>query len=189
MNSSFTFRTPLQSIFWPKDNSTIKSMLLILAGVFVLTVASQLSIPLEPVPLTFQSSTAVLIGMAFGARYGATVILTYLLVGAMGLPVFADFSGGLLKLFGTTGGYLAGFLPAAYLSGYLAEKGWAKSIFGSFFVACLGTCIIFSLGVSWLAMYIGWHNAIAFGFTPFVLSEAIKLVGVSILVPRIWKRK
>lgn len=189
MNYTFGLNSTLHSVFWSKQNTVAKQSLLILAGVIVLAMASQLSIPLIPVPLTFQSATVVLIGMAYGSRRGAYVVGAYLLAGACGLPVFADFSAGILKFFGSTGGYLIGFLPAAWLSGYLSEKGWAKHIATSFIAASLGVSIIFALGVSVLATFIGWKEAIQFGLMPFLLSESIKLIAVSCLIPRLWKKQ
>lgn len=187
MNTSLPFSYPMQSIFWPKENTFFKQSLLILLGVTLLAFASQLSIPLLPVPLTFQSATVILIGMAYGARNGAYVIATYLLAGALGLPVFADFSGGMTYFYGPTAGYLIGFLPAAFLSGYLAQHGWGKHVLTSFLAACLGTGIIFLLGVTLLAQSLGWHQAIAFGLLPFLLSEPIKLAAVAYLIPKLWK--
>lgn len=187
MNHLLTLRSPLQSIFWPKDHSLVKQTLLILFGVFILALASQLSIPLLPVPLTFQSATVVLIGMAYGPRYGSYVVGAYLLAGLCGIPVFADFSSGLVQFSGPTMGYLIGFLPAAWLSGYLAQKGFAKNIPSSFLAACMGVSIIFTLGVGVLSQSIGFENAIKFGLLPFVFSEMIKLIAVACLIPRLWK--
>src|SRR5262245_49962741 len=94
------------SIFWPKENSFLNQALLVFAGVIVLAFASQLSIPLQPVPLTFQSATVVLIGMVYGARYGTYTIATYLIAGACGLPVFINYSATLSHFLSPTGGYL-----------------------------------------------------------------------------------
>lgn len=188
MNYLSSLNAPMQSIFWPKDNSLIKQSLLIFAGVLVLAIASQLSIPLKPIPLTFQSATVILIGMAYGPRNGSYVVMAYLLAGLCGLPVFADFSAGIPKLFGPSMGYLFGFLPAAWLSGYLAQKGWARGVLSSLAAACLGVSVIFLLGVSALAQFIGWDKAIAFGLMPFVVSEPIKLIAVSFVIPRLWKK-
>ena len=188
MNYFSSLDTPLQSIFWPKENTATKQVFTILAGVFLLALASQLSIPLQPVPLTFQSATVILIGIACGARLGCYVIVSYLIAGACGLPVFADFSAGIPYFFGPTGGYLIGFLPAAALSGTLAQKGFARSILGSFIAACLGVCIIFLLGVSVLSIFVGWHKAITFGIMPFILSEPLKLIAVALIAPRFWKK-
>lgn len=188
MNSFLTVRSPLQNVFWQHQNTLLKQFLFILSGAFLLAFASQLSIPLNPVPLTFQSATVILIGMAYGPRYSAYSILTYYMLGISGVPVFADFSFGIYKFFGPTGGYLISFLPAAIISGYLAEKGFAKNPVTSFIAACLGTSIIFSLGVSVLSLFVGWQQAFVLGFMPFIMTECIKLIAVSLLVPRLWKK-
>lgn len=189
MNYLSSLYAPMQSIFWAKENSLSKQFLLILFGVLILAIASQISIPLKPVPLTFQSTTVILIGMAYGARNGAYVVIAYLLAAICGLPVLEGFSAGIHRLFGPTWGYSFGFLPAAFLSGYLAEKGLAKNIALSFVAAFLGDSIIFGLGLAGLAWYIGWSQAIAFGLMPFVISEPIKLIAVSYFVPRFWKKQ
>lgn len=189
MNYSFSLNSPLQSKIWAKDTTLFKQISLILAGVFALAIVSNLSIPLLPVPLTFQSATVILIGMAYGARQGSYVILSYLIAGALGLPVFADFGFGMAKFVGPTGGYLIGFLPAAFLSGYLTQNGWGKNIVTSFITACLGASVIFLSGVAVLSSFVGWHNAILFGVMPFIVSEPIKLIAVSILAQRLWKKQ
>lgn len=189
MNHLFSLNSTMESIFYPRDNNIIKQTLLILSGVLILACASQLSIPFTPIPLTFQSTTVILIGMAYGARNGCYVVMAYLLAGLCGLPVFADFSGGIHKLFGPSMGYLLGFVPAVIISGYLAQKGWAKHVVSSFVAACLGVSAIFFCGVTVLSLLIGWENAIAFGLAPFILSEPIKLIAVSCLIPRLWKKQ
>lgn len=188
MSRIFSAPAPLQSIFWSKHPAILKEALLITAGVVLLAIASQLSVPLKPVPLTFQSATVVLIGMAYGARRGSYVILGYLLSGSIGLPVFANFSSGLAEFTGPTGGYLIGFLPAAYLCGLLAQRGFATHFLYTFLSACVGACIIFSLGLVVLAQYVGLQEAVTLGLLPFLVSEPIKLIVVSMLVPRVWKK-
>lgn len=189
MNYPFHLNSPLQPIFWQKETTLIKQSMLIIAGVFLLAFASQLSIPLEPVPLTFQSATVILIGMAYGARNGAYVVAAYLITGACGIPVFANYSFGIAPFFGPTGGYLIGFLPAAFLSGYLAEKGWARSMISSFAAACLGVSVIFLFGVTLLSLFVGFPQAITLGVMPFIVSEPVKLIAVSVLIPRLWKKQ
>ncbi len=183
------YHPPIQSIFWPRENTLIKQSILILFGVLILAIASQFSIPLNPVPITFQSTTVVLIGMLLGARHASYVMIAYLLAGIGGLPVFAEFSAGPSVLFGPTFGYLLGFLPAAFLCGLLAQKGWGKTVLSSFVATCLGTSIIFLFGVAGLALFTGWERAVAFGLMPFILSEPIKLIVVSYLIPKCWKQQ
>lgn len=188
MKAFFSTNTPMQSLLWPKENHFFKQAFLMITAVIVIAISAQLSIPLQPVPLTFQSTTVILIGMLYGARLGTYAIAAYLLAGLIGLPVYADFSAGIPVFFGPTCGYLISFLPAAFLSGYLAEKGWANTKLKSFVAACLGSCVIFLLGPLMLAQFIGWQKAIAFGITPFILTEPIKLLAISMLIPFIWKK-
>lgn len=186
MNQTAQFNTPIQNIFYSTENTYLKDFLLIFAGVIVLAFASQLSIPLRPIPLTFQSVTVVLIAMAYGARNGSLVVMAYLLAGICGLPVFADFSYGIPKLMGPSMGYLLGFLPAAFVSGYLAQRGFGRHVLSSFLTACLGVAIIFACGVPVLATFIGFKSAIALGLMPFMFTEAIKLGAVALVIPRLW---
>lgn len=169
------------------DQSLLKTSLLLLAGVLVLALASQLAIPLTPVPLTFQSATVVLIGMAYGSRNGSLVVLSYLIAGFCGLPVFAEFSAGPAPFMGPTAGYLIGFLPAAFVSGYLAERGFGRHLMTSFMTAIIGVSIIFFCGLSALSTFVGFDQAIQVGLMPFVVSEPIKLLAVALLIPRLWK--
>ena len=182
-------QSTLQNVFFNSSYSSLKKTLTILFGVVLLTIASQLSIPLTPVPLTFQSTMVIFIGMAMGPRYAAYVIATYLFLGSIGLPVFANYTAGFMTFFSPLGGYLMGFLPAALISGYLAQKGFAKNSFLSFLAGFIGTTIIFLLGVMVLSNFIGFKNAIAFGLMPFILSEPLKLIAMSLVIPRFWKLK
>lgn len=183
-----TTSTP-QSIFWPKSQENIffKKLILVFSAAILLSLSSQLSIPLQPVPLTFQSITVIFIGMALGARLGFYAVSTYLFAGCLGLPVFANFSGGLPVFFGPTGGYLIGFLPAVALSGFLAQHGFAKSILTSFISAVFSTVLIFSLGLIVLAQYTGWHHAYLLGLKPFIATEFVKLLVLALFIPRCWK--
>jgi biotin transport system substrate-specific component len=161
----------------------------VIFGALTLALASQLSIPLAPVPLTFQSATVILLGMVYGPRYGAAIVGTYLTAGILGLPVFADFSFGMHTFMGPTGGYLLGFLPAAYLSGWLAEKGCARNVILSFMAAIASASFIFLLGILQLSQFIGMQQAIALGLMPFIITETIKLFCVALVSPYAWQAK
>lgn len=187
MLSATFLTTPMHNIFTIKSNSFLKQLGLTIAGAFLLALAAQLSIPLTPVPITFQSATVIMIGLAVGPRQGAYIISTYLLAGALGLPVFADLGFGIANLFSPRAGYLLGFLPAVIASGYLAQRGFAKSILGSFIAAIAGASIIFACGISVLSLFVGFNQAIMFGLMPFVSSEIVKLCAVAAVAPRFWK--
>jgi biotin transport system substrate-specific component len=179
---------PLQNVFAPKNVSLARNVTLTLLGATLLAFASQLSIPMQPVPLTFQSATVLLIGLMFGSRLGTSMVASYLIAGACGLPVFADAAFGVAAFTGPTGGYLIGFLPAVALTGWLAEKGFAKNSFSAFAASLLGASSLFLLGYLWLAQFVGWHTAYLVGVKVFLVTEAIKLACAAIIAPRCWRK-
>ena len=178
----------LTNIFTRIQSQTRYQLLIIAIGTLTLAISAQISIPWQPVPLTFQSSTVILLGLVLGWRLGAQIVLSYLFVGALGIPVFANFSGGLPVLYGPTAGYLYAFLPAAILAGYLAQHGWARNWGLSFFAAILAVTIIFIGGVIGLQFFVGWKNAVLLGVLPFIVTEPIKLLVAGIFAPFCWKK-
>jgi biotin transport system substrate-specific component len=171
----------LHTLIQPKagDFINIKQLVTIIIGAMVLALAAQLSIPMDPVPLTFQSTTVILLGFAFGPRVGATMVITYLLAGALGMPVFANLHAGLNELLSPRGGYLAGFLPAVIVSGYLANRGMATTFWRRLATAIISDAFIFAFGLCWLATFTGWQTAFMVGCLPFLISETVKLVALS----------
>lgn len=187
MNQIFSLNHPQRSILWSSQHRVIKDLILIFLGIALLALSAQFVIPLKPVPLTFQSATVVLLGLVYGTRLGILTMLGYLMAGAFGIPVFASLSSGLGALVGTTSGYLFGFIPAALLGGFLAQRGWSRTVLGAFVAACLSASIIFLTGVSVLSHFIGWHSAFLLGLVPFVVTEPLKLLAVAMIVPSFWK--
>lgn len=185
MNLSLS-KQPLRSVF--SSMSAMREAGLVALGIALLALASQLVIPLQPVPLTFQSAVVVAIGMVYGMRLSLFTIMGYLFVGSLGLPVFSGLSSGVGTFFGPTAGYLVGFIPATLLAGFLAERGWAKNIFSAFFAACFSASVIFLSGVTVLAHIIGLHQAIMLGLMPFIFTEPLKLIAVALVTPRCWKK-
>lgn len=179
----------IQSIILPNQSKLIRDTLLVLIGIILLSLSAQLVIPLKPVPLTFQSAMVVMLGMVYGSRLGAFSVLGYLLLGALGLPLFAGLAGGFDVFTGTTAGYLFGFFPAAMLGGFLAEKGFAKNIVTAFISAVMSASVIFFFGLVVLSKFIGLHSAIAFGLMPFVVTEPLKLLAIALVIPRCWKNR
>jgi biotin transport system substrate-specific component len=144
-------------------------------------VAAQISIPLEPVPFTFQVFAVVLTGLLLGPRYGALAMAIYLLLGAVGVPVFAQFSGGLGTLFGPTGGYLISYPIAAALAGMaagtVASAPRRRGIVAGILWGCVALAAIYVIGVAWLAVLTGSLGAaIATGFLIFVCFDLVKVV-------------
>jgi biotin transporter BioY len=138
------------------------------------------------VPITGQTFAVLLIGAVLGSRRGALSILLYLGWGAMGLPVFSGGGGGIATLAGPTGGYLAGFVPAAFLVGWLCERGWDRSLWTAGLAMVLGNIVIYFFGLLWLAGFVGWDQVVALGLAPFILGDVLKIILAALALPGGW---
>lgn len=157
------------------DQLKLRSMIITALFAAIIGVMAQLIIPLPLVPITGQTLAIGLAATILGARYGTISVLLYLIIGAAGVPVFAEFSGGISKLFGPTGGYLVGFIPAAFMIGYYMEK-TSFTIMNAMIANTIGMVITLIFGTAWLkiAAELSWTAAIASGLTPFVIVGLIK---------------
>lgn len=164
-------------------------LLLVVGGSLFLALSAQIAIPLPftPVPVSAQSLAVLMIGVLLGARKGAASVLLYLTEGAMGLPFFAKGAAGLAILRGTTAGYLIGFVFAAFVVGWLAERGWDRDIKSSLAAMMVGNAVIFAFGLTWLGTLVGFEKALTFGFFPFLPGMLIKLFLASAMLPLGWK--
>ncbi|AIL12774.1 hypothetical protein IM40_03335 [Candidatus Paracaedimonas acanthamoebae] len=145
-------------------------------GVMLLFACSQIQIPLKPVPITLQTLAVILIGLTYKSRQAFEAVFAYLLLGAVGAPVFAQFSGGHASLFGPTGGFLAGFLVAAPLTAWVFSK-FTQKTWGAIFVSCVvGQAMIYVLGVLWLEKFVGFEASLKAGVLPFILPGVVKTV-------------
>lgn len=160
---------------------------LVLGGAGVTALAAQATIPLQPVPFTLQTLAVMLCGLALGARRGMLSQLTYVAAGTAGAPVFAGFTGGPGHLFGPTGGYLAGFVLAAWVLGVLADRGWTRSVGLTLAAMALGTAVVLGLGWAWLTAYIGPAAAFSSGVAPFLLGEGLKAAFAVLALPTAWR--
>jgi biotin transport system substrate-specific component len=165
------------------DRSVAIKLVAVLFGTALMTASSYVSVPMIPVPMTMQTLAATLIGALYGWRLGALTIAVWLMQGALGLPVFSNGTGGIARLIGPTGGYLFGFIVAAALTGWLAQRGWTGDrIVRSFFSMLAGTAVITLMGWAWLANMIGPEKAFWAGIVPFVLGGIVKsALGAAIL--------
>ena len=181
--------TMIDTILPESANIWIYKLALALVGTAFLTLSAKIQVPFYPVPMTMQTFVVLVIGMAFGWKLGGLTVLAYLLEGAVGLPVFAGtpIKGiGLVYMTGPTGGYLVGFLISAIAVGYLAEKGFDRSITKTLVAMVLGTLIIFTSGYIWLANLIGVEKAFQFGVVPFVWGAIFKIGLAAALLPLFW---
>lgn len=159
----------------------------VLLGTALLALSAKVQVPFWPVPMTMQTLVVLLIGAAYGSRLGAATVLLYLAEGVAGLPVFAGAAAGPGYLAGPTGGYLVGFVGAAWVTGVLAERGWDRSPFLAVIAMALGHVVLFSTGVAWLAFLIGAEAAIAKGLLPFVGATVLKTLLAAALVRAAWR--
>jgi biotin transport system substrate-specific component len=175
---------------WPERRiAALRYAVLMLLGSLALTLSAKLQVPFYPVPMTMQSLVVLLIGLAYGWRLGTATVLLYLAEGLAGLPVFAgtpEKGIGLAYMMGPTGGYLAGFVLAAALLGWLAERGWDRSLWRTALALSLGHAVLFAPGIAWLALFVGWPKAVAFGLTPFLAGSLVKTALGVALVPAGW---
>jgi biotin transport system substrate-specific component len=163
-----------------------RAIVLAVIGSILLTISAKIQVPFWPVPMTMQTFVVLVLGVAYGWRLAGATVLLYLAQGALGLPVFAG-GGGLAYMAGPTAGYLVGFLLAAFVVGWLAERGWDRSVGGALAAMLAGTAIIFACGIAWLSTLIGLPQAISAGLMPFLLSEAVKIALATALVPFAWR--
>lgn len=176
---------------WPTENTLVRNIVLAIVGSGALWISAKISIPFFPVPLSMQSFVVLIIGMALGPRLGAASVLLYLAEGAIGLPVFSgtpEKGIGLAYMMGTTGGYLLGFFLAAGVVGFLAERGWDRSIPTTAAAMFIGNALIYVPGLLWLGSVVGWDKPVlAWGLTPFLIGDAVKLVLAAVTMPLLWK--
>ncbi len=179
----------LATRYLPRLDRRLRDVLLIFTGSLLVAAMAQVRIPLPftPVPITGQTFAVLLIGAALGSRRGAASLLLYLVEGALGLPVFSGGAAGFAALAGPTGGYLLGFVCAAFLVGLLAERGMDRHFISALPVFLAGEAVIYLFGVTWLATFVGPSRAFADGLFPFILGDAIKLVAAALALPAAWK--
>jgi biotin transport system substrate-specific component len=175
---------------FPRANVWLRDILLILLGALLVAALAQVEIPLPftPVPITGQTFGVLLVGAALGSKRGALSLVSYLSMGVLGLPFFAGGAHGWDIVIGATGGYLIGFVIAAYVIGLLAERGLERSLRTSILPFLVGTVIIYVCGVAWLTVVLGsLSTALAAGLIPFLIGDAIKLVAAALVLPAAWK--
>jgi len=192
-----TSNLTLAGRLWPTSSlNWTRFILLAILGSAIVAIAAQVSVPLYPVPMTLQTLAVLAVGAAYGARLGAVTLALYALEGAAGLPVFANFEGGLFLQTGEItprGGYIIGFIVAAGLVGYLVEKGWGASILKLCAAMLIGAAIVHIPGLIWLT---GWYGvmrdmdatsaitvALTTGLLPFIIGDIIKAVLAALAFP------
>jgi biotin transport system substrate-specific component len=164
-------------------------IVLIVGGSLLISLCAHAKVwlPFSPVPVTGQTFAVLIIGALLGARRGCLAVLAYITEGAAGLPVFAVGAGS-AALLGPTGGYLFGFIPAAYITGRLAEKGWDRRTGTTVLAMVFGNLAIYTFGLLWLCCLTGFSTMVlTLGLYPFIIGDLVKIILAAILLPAGWK--
>ena len=166
-----------------------REVVLVLGGSLLIALSAQIQfvLPFSPVPITGQTFSVLLLGALYGSRRGTATVASYLVLGAIGLPVFAGGAFGIARLVGPTAGYLAGFLAAAFVVGALSERGWDRKPWTTAGSMTIGNFIIYVAGILWLSRFVGWQAVLNTGFLPFLAGDALKIALATILLPAGWR--
>lgn len=176
-----------------RASALARDAVLVVAGTGLVAACAQISIPLQPVPLTGQTFAVLLVGGLLGFWRAFAALSLYFCVGALGAPIFAGGDGGWAEITTTgSGGYIVGFILAAAVVGLLSQMGGDRTVLRMMGVLFLGNVLIYAVGVPWLAYTdfegaeFGWANAWNFGVAPFIGGDLIKLFAAVALLPTGW---
>lgn len=175
---------------------------LIATGTALVAACAQLAIPFWPVPLTMQTFAVLVVGVALGPARGVLALALYLVLGVLGVPIFAGgASGSLFAL--TSGGYIIGFVVAAALVGWLARRSWDRRVVGAFVTFVAGSAVIYAFGLLWLGISLDrlgapvWGDAMGYdsvvaatlgaGLYPFLVGDLVKALLAAAVLPLAWK--
>lgn len=162
---------------------------LVVVGAALIALAAQVQIPLpfSPVPVTGQTFAVLLVGASLGARLGTASVVLYIVEGVVGLPVFTGGGAGLARLGGPTGGYLVGFIAAAFVVGLLAERGWDRRPWTTALAMLAGEVVIYVFGLTWLSRFPLPVGLLEAGFVPFIAGDLYKVVLAALALRVAWR--
>jgi len=166
-----------------KTTTDLQKLVLASLMAALIAVGGYLAIPIGPVPIVLQNLFVLVAALLLGSRWASAAVAVYLLAGACGLPVFAGGGGGLGHLFGPRGGYLFGFLAAAWLVGKLSEISRQQPL-AEILAMAIGGLVIYAIGVPWLMTLLGLSlgKALAVGMYPFILGDVVKIAAAYAIV-------
>ena len=181
----------IAGVFRPADKvrGVAYDLLIIICGSLLVGISAQIRVylPFSPVPVTGQTFVVLMLGALFGSYRGGLTMLTYLVEGVLGLPVFTGVTG-VAALFGPTGGYLVGFVVAAYLVGRLAELGWDRHVTTTVAAMLIGDAVLLAFGFVWLTLLLAdVRTAFIMGVVPFIPGDILKIAIAAAVLPAGWK--
>ena len=162
---------------------------LVVAGAALVALAAQVRIPFDPVPITGSTFAVLLVGASLGAVRGTSSLSLYVALGILGAPVYTGQSSGWEYFTGATGGYLVGFVLAAAVVGYLAERGWDRRLSSAIAAMLTGSVAIYGIGLPWLAVTadLDFAETLQKGLALFVPGDLLKLYLAAVLLPTAWR--
>jgi biotin transporter BioY len=171
-----------------RGESLVDHLAAIVGGSLLVALLAQIAIPLpfSPVPITGQTYAVLLVGALLGARRGALSILLYIVQGGLGLPFFTGGAAGWSRVVGPTGGYLLGFILAAFVVGWLAERGWDRRFYTAAIAMLVGNLVIYLVGMTFLAAFVGLERVVPLGLLPFLPGDLIKILLAAATMPSGW---
>ena len=173
------------------NNKTVDAVIGVTFFIIATTLGAYIRIPVPgtPVPITLQTFFVILSGAVLGSRLGLFSQAGYILLGAIGLPVFQGYSFGMAHILGPTGGYLIGFMAASFLMGKILERG-SRNLFKITASFAIGNAVLYALGILWLMLIykISFINAILIGVLPFFTIELAKIFLAAVVYSRISHR-
>ena len=179
------------------SRSRVRDLVAVVGFALLTALAAQISIPLgfTPVPITGQTFAVLLAGGVLGANRGALSMGLYVVLGAVGLPFYSDWTGGWTAATGATMGYLLGFVVAGFVVGHLAERGQDRRLSTSLPAFLAGSLTVYVFGAGWLAIDLGLPlsaeagtpSAISLGVAPFFVGDILKALLAGALLPAAWK--
>jgi biotin transport system substrate-specific component len=190
-----TSGTSLAGYLWPTAGSRVfRNIALVAVGVALLWVSAKIKVPFWPVPMTLQTFAVLALAAAYGSRLGAATVIAYLAAGMAGLPVFTNTPpdiAGPAYLLGPTGGFLLGFVAAAFIVGAAADRGWDRSAPKLLAAMVVANGAVFGLGLVWLGLAVpalgfSW-SLLEAGLFPFVLADLLKVVIAALAIPAAWQ--
>jgi biotin transport system substrate-specific component len=177
-------------VFRPNERTSafLYDAIVVVGGSLLVAISAQIRfyLPFSPVPITGQTFGVLILGALLGSHRGSLAMLAYLVEGALGLPVFAA-GIGLPVIFGPTGGYLVGFVAAAYLVGRLAERGWDRRVATTVAAMIAGDAVLLVSGFVWLAILTNIKTALIAGLLSFIPGDILKVALAATVLPMGWK--
>ena len=176
---------------WPDNvNRAVQAVVLVLAGTAVLALSAKIQVPFWPVPMTLQTFAVMAIAATYGSRLAVATVIAYIAEGLVGIPVFAGAAAGPAYLLGPTAGFLYGFVVAAAIVGFAADRGDSRSPMKLLVAMIVADVVVFALGLIWLGAAVpkvGYSaKLLSIGLYPFVLADALKIVLAALIVPACW---